>query len=416
MTFDTLEYNGTERAFQGWGIARAGCQIVRRNQGRDVFQCRIPSANISADPIFAFEAIAKIRTGRQSASGADNSFIGGTLKFTGKRVGMEALADGRSMGVRFEFEGPWYDLSNTHYLQTFKGVAVNPYAPGEIILNTSTANSLQRLLFISIGDQIQAILQWLLDQYAAQGMAAPFQYVGRDLNAGAVDLSLTGVVTAAGQNTDKAGEQYVKSVNAVPTIDAALFAQFLPSYIAKPMMCAQALHKMLELSPRTSIAFDYSTPTPTIHVKSIDNFPAVALPLFNGIDHKSISIKRRDDLVARAVVITYRITNTVDGRQQVDFKIDKWGPNGFNSGADPSTGLRVLSETIDLQGYNITSTSAQMDCEPLACTGGTNANKPRLFGHPARRRAGQIHRQPRAFPERRLCGNDDSQCHADLRG
>jgi hypothetical protein len=37
--------------------------------------------------------------------------------------------------------------------------------------------------------------------------------------------------------------------------------------------------------------------------------------------------------------------------------------------------LRVLSETIDLQGYNVTTTTAQMDCEPLAGRGGTNATK-----------------------------------------
>ena len=101
----------------------------------------------------------------------------------------------------------------------------------------------------------------------------------------------------------------------------------------------------------------------------------MSLPLFNGIDHKSLNIKRRDDLVVRAVVITYRITNTVNGKQVVDYAIDKWGAHGANSASDPSAGLRVLSETIDLQGYTVTTTTAQMDCEPLACRGGTNATK-----------------------------------------
>jgi hypothetical protein len=65
----------------------------------------------------------------------------------------------------------------------------------------------------------------------------------------------------------------------------------------------------------------------------------------------------------------------VDGRQVVDYAIDKWGAHGANSASDPSAGLRVLSETIDLQGYNVTTTTAQMDCEALACRGGTNATK-----------------------------------------
>jgi len=374
MTFDTLEYNGVERTFANWGFERHSVQCVRYNQREDVFRATVAGASASDDPAFSFEAPVIIRTNRVSDTGADNSFSGGTIKFSGKRVGMTAVATGRAQGVTHEFFGPWYDLANTHYLQTFQGAAVLPYAPGEVVLNTSTANTLNVLLFISIGDQIQAILQWLLDQYAAQGMAAPFQYVGRDLNAGKIDLSFNGTTTP-GQNSDKAGNAYLFHINAASTIDAALFAQFLPSYIAKPMMCSQALQKMLELSPRTNICFDYSTSPPTLYVRSVDNFAPASLPLFNGIDHKSLDIKRRDDLVARAVVITYRITNTVNGKQVVDYAVDKWGPHGFNSNSDPSAGLRVLSETIDLQGYNITTTTAQMDCEALACIGGTNATK-----------------------------------------
>jgi hypothetical protein len=374
MNFDTLEYNGVERSFARWRFERNSVQCVRHNLRDDIFHATIAGANVSDDPVFPFEAPVIVRTGRASASGDDNSFSGGVTKFSGKRVVMEAVASGRAQGVTYEFHGPWYDLANTHYLQTFQGAAVLPYAPGEVVLNTSTANAAHALVFISIGDQLQSILQWLLDQYSAQGMAAPYQYVGRNLNAGAIDLSTTDTA-AVGANTDKAGNAYGFHVNAAPTIDAALFAQFLPSYIAKPMMCAQALQKMLELSPRTNIAFDYSTTPPTVFIRSVDNFAPVSLALFNGVDHKSLNLKRRDDLVARAVVITYRITNTVDGRQVVDYAIDKWGAHGANSSSDPSAGLRVLSETIDLQGYNITTTTAQMDCEALACRGGTNATK-----------------------------------------
>lgn len=374
MTFDTLQYNGTERAFAKWGFALHSTKCLRHNLREDIFRATVAGALVSDDPIFPYEAQVIIRTGRTSASGDDNSFSGGVTKFSGKRVGMEGAASGSEQGVTYEFLGPWYDLANTHYLQTFQGVAVLPYAPGEIVLNTSTANNSHVLSFISIGDQLQAILQWLLDQYSAQGMAAPYQYTGRDLNSGAIDLSVTGTA-AVGVNTDKSGNAYDFHVNADSTIDSALFAQFLPSYIGKPMMCSQALQKMLELSPRTNVCFDYSTTPPTVFIRSVDNFAPVSLALFNGIDHKSLNIKRRDDLVARAVVITYRITNTVNGKQVVDYAIDKWGGHGANNASDPSAGLRVLSETIDLQGYSVTTTTAQMDCEPLACRGGANAIK-----------------------------------------
>ena len=236
MTFDTLEYNGVERSFANWRFELRSVQCSRHNSREDVFRATVAGASVSDDPLFPFEAQVIVRTNRASATGNDNSFSGGATKFSGKRLGMEAAASGRSQGVTYEFLGPWHDLANTHYLQTFQGVAVLPYAPGEIVLNTSTANSSHTLSFISIGDQLQAILQWLLDQYAAQGIAAPYQYVGRDLNAGAIDLSVTSTA-AVGINTDKAGNAYDFHVNDASTIDTALFAQFLPSYIAKPMMC-----------------------------------------------------------------------------------------------------------------------------------------------------------------------------------
>src|SRR6185312_10361962 len=205
-----------------WGFERHSVQCARHNLCEDVFRATVAGASVSDDPVFPFEAPVIIRTGRASTMGADNSFSGGTTKFSGKRVGLEAAANGLGQGVTFEFLGPWYDLANTHYLQTFQGTAVLPYAPGEVVLNTSTANSSHALCFISIGDQLQAILQWLLDQFAAQGMSAPFQYVGRDLNSGQIDLSVTGTA-AIGVNTDKAGNAYSFHVNEASTIDTALF-------------------------------------------------------------------------------------------------------------------------------------------------------------------------------------------------
>lgn len=385
-TYDTITYGGTEKSFVSAGIDYDNCRLTRYNMREDVFMARFPQVNIVDEPVYPFESVVTVRTGRTSTTGADNSFSGGVIKFTGKRIGLQAEADGQGNGVTYEFKGPWYDLANTHYLQTYKGAAVNPYHPGEIVLNTSTQTTIPgAFLFISIGDQMQAILQWILDQYAAQGMTAPFQYTGRQLNSGAIDLTTSGTA-AVGAATDKNGNAYTHAVVSTPSIDGALYAQFLVSYIAKPMMCSQALQKMIELSPRTNICFDYSTAIPTIQIGSIDNFVPVSIELFDDEEHKAISIKRRDDLVARAVILTYRITNTIDGQQQIDFAVDKYGVHGVNSDSDPNAGLRVFSETLDLQGYSVTSTTAQIDCETLACRGGTNATKRKWW---ANRRGGE---------------------------
>ena len=86
MTFDTLQYNGTERTFASWGFALDSCRSKRGNSKVDTFNVTIPGANISDDPIFPYEAFVIVRTNRSSADGSDNSFSGGAIKFQGKRV------------------------------------------------------------------------------------------------------------------------------------------------------------------------------------------------------------------------------------------------------------------------------------------------------------------------------------------
>jgi hypothetical protein len=368
MTYDTLSYNGTEKEFADWGFGLEGVVSVRNVLRADTFDATDFTADPTADPAFAFEGAVAVYAGRTSSTGAANSFSGGVCKFQGKRVIAPSIATVRRPGLHYHFENAWYDLEKTQFLQPYLGVAGN-FDPGETVLFTSTQNAAGNLYVpISLGDQLQAGLQWLLDQYAAQGMAAPFQYTGRALNgAGHIDLTRTGTLGG--------GFTYTYAVSGSSTIDAALYRLYLPSYVAKPMTVADLLIKCLELSPRTNIAFDYSTSPPKLHAQSVDNLPAVTLPFADGTSMKSLTLRRRDDLAARAVVITYRITNTVSGAKVIDYATDKWGPNGANSASDPSTGLRVLADTVDLQGYSVTTVSGHLDCEPLACSGGTTAAK-----------------------------------------
>jgi hypothetical protein len=376
-TYDTLTYNGTERTLAKWGFALDGCIQKRGNAKPDTFRGTIPTASILIDPIFPYKAAVVIQTNRQSATGADNSFTGGVIKFQGKRVANPAKAKAGSQGVTFQFEGPWFDLSITQYTQSFKGQTTN-YNPGEVVLNTASAPLITTagIRFISWGDQAQSILQYVLDQYAAQGLPAPFQYVGRALLNGAINLDTTGNTGGeTNENTDEEGNIYNQKLQANSTIDPALFQHFLKSEIVRPMAAAECLEKLLESSPRTNIAFDYSTPTPTCHIQNVDNAPPVSVPLFDGVSNKEIDIQRRDDLVPAAVLVGYRITASSNGSQVVDYVIDKWGPNGYNSPLDPSAGPGVLIYTLDLTGSNVNYTTASMDCEPLACIGGTQATK-----------------------------------------
>jgi hypothetical protein len=389
MLYDTLTYLGTEKSFAAWNFALDSVQDQLTNQANDVFSATIAGASIAAEadsPTFAFEQTVTVQINRTSATGATNSFSGGSSAFTGKRVENPARASGAGMGVTYKFHGPWYDLSNTHYLQSYMGQGGGTYLAAETILNTSTAVKTGQIQ-ISLGDQIQAILQWCLDSYRAQGLAVPFAYVGRTLDTsvaatGAINLNVSSTAGTPGGNYSFTGLQYTYPLAASPTIDASLYLIFMPSYITKPLMCADALKKCLELSPRVTVWFDYTQSPPMIHFTAIDTVTAQSLMLFDGVSHKSLNLQARNDLLVNAVRILYRINNTSGGSPVINYSVDKWGPHGSNSASDPDYGLRVVNELIDLQGYARTYCTGHLDCEPLAGVGGTQATKRAWWSSP----------------------------------
>lgn len=421
MNWDTLQVTyppsaaSAEMAFSGtggtdWGFAQ-DVKGTRKQQAPDEFTVTLPSVLIAAEaaaPTFPFECQIIVRTNRASATGAPGSFSGGTVKFQGKRVGQPLKASPSGQGATYKFQGPWYDLANTHYQQTFVGNSGNASLCAETALNTSTAVTSGQLQ-CSAGDQIQAVLQWLLDQYSQQGLPLPFQYKGRLLATAAGPLSPGGgkaYIDLDGHwTTGSSMLNYVYNygLDPSPTISAALFSVYYPSYITKPLMCAEAILKELELLPRACAWFDHTTVPPTFHVTVPADKRSVTLPLFDLASHKGLSIQRRDDLFVRAVNILYRISSTYNGSPVVGYVQDQWGPHGSNSyyavynaaiaggattaaaqatanaavaagTADPVTGLRVVNELIDLQGFSETTSTAHVDTEPVLATaaeGGT---------------------------------------------
>ena len=393
MTYNTLQYNGVEKSFADWGIALDSVRGKKQTRAVDSLEFTLPMASISSEsdsPTFSFEGQVIVRVNRVNSGG---TFSGGTVKFVGKRLARPAKASGRGQGVKYKFEGPWYDLANTDYLQSFKGAGGFIYYLPETVFNTTSAGFPVGQIQCSVGDQIQAILQWLLDQYAQQGLAAPFQYVGRALHSGALDMTYNSTIGTPGGDYGISGHKYNYLIQSNPTIDLTLFSLFLPTQIKKPMKCATALTECLEMSPRVNIWFDYAAtsggnPLPMIHFTVVDSMAAVTLPLFTGfvpggLTHKSIDITPREDLLVRAVLIKYRITSTVNGSKVVDYVVDKWSAGGSNvnldgSGnnvTDPNCGLRVINEIVDVQGYNTTTLSGHIDVEPVAAVGGTQASK-----------------------------------------
>jgi hypothetical protein len=78
------------------------------------------------------------------------------------------------------------------------------------------------------------------------------------------------------------------------------------------------------------------------------------------------------------VAIQYRITGDVDGNVWVVQGVaqkDKYGPNGANHASDPDRGLRVIRQTIDLQGSSTSSVAASITTAVVDANHATDATR-----------------------------------------
>jgi hypothetical protein len=318
----TLVYDGTEKTLAAWGFSESAEGLFSHLQV-DTFSLDIPGALIEDDPVIPFEGSVIIYQNRASETGATNSFSGGTIEFQGKRL-LHVL-DGRPTfeGVTMQFGGPWYDLDQTPYLQAVKTYTGDPENLGTFTV--SEVVLFQKIVALAVvkttnGEQITAILQSLLDQYAAQSMAAPFQ---------------------------------------IGTIDPAVN---LPTYQAKDIKCSEAIQLCLRSSPDCKLWFDYTTTPPTCHVRKQANLTAATVALADGVRHESIKLTPRYDLQARGVTIYFKQTNSADGFNWVSMVTQQAGT--------AVGGLRGIIQTVDLQG--VSSTSARAELEVLTVANNLN--------------------------------------------
>jgi hypothetical protein len=336
MKFDTLTYNGIERTLAAWGFAREGATSTVWNQRLDVLSFVVPGRSPSDPTLFPFEAAVIFQLQRDSANGADNSFGGGTIEFTGKRVGEVVDLRPNYEGVKYEFQGPWYDLEHTTYQQPFgswqSGALTFPFQ-SELLLYTELNITTGVLSFITNGEQVRDILQFLLDQYTAQGMTAPYQI-------GAIDPAL----------------------NLLP----------LP---CRPMPCSDAILKCLELSSDCTVSFDYTVSPPRVNVKSVYHLAPATLPIADGVSHKSLRIVPRPDLRPRAVVVVFKNTSVIDGVNFIGYLKQKYGPHGANNAADPDSGLRVIVDWLDVLGPVITTVNQSIQTAAVNANASDQADK-----------------------------------------
>lgn len=335
----TLEYSGTEQSLADWGFSLDSAELALRNLAASTFSVVRLGDTISTAAVFPYRGKIVLRSGR---TGSGTSWSGGQVDFIGYRMIHLVASAGASFGVRYTFADCWHFLEATPYQQFYAsrnvdGTVLAYKAVPELMLFTylDGANALQQY---NSGEQIAAVLQFVLDAFAAQSMATPF---------------------------------------IIGTVEPALE---LPSYQTRQVMCAAVIKKCLELSPDVNLVVDYTTdiagvPTPTLHFISRASQTPVSLALHNGTDHSSLQIESRDDLKPRAVVIWYKITGNDSGQDWVVYLFDKYGPNGQSHASDPQYGLDVLTQFIDLQGQQTTSVTADITTETVDATHATDATR-----------------------------------------
>lgn len=336
----TLEYNGTRKSLGYWGIAMDSVQLTERNLAASVLTITRVGDAISAAAVFPYRGKVILRTGE--AGDDTEGWSGGTVRFIGYRLRHLTRTSGAGMGVNYQFANAWHFLEQTPYVQFF----VSRDNDGEVLFQKQVPELLlfqelnvsNELVDLTSGEQIDRILQFVLDAFAAQSMDQPFII-------GDIDPALT-----------------------------------LPSYQTRQLTCAAAILKCCELSPDVNLYFDYTTdvggePTPTIHFLSRASQDTVDLAVHNGTDHAALNIESRPDLKPRSVVITYKRTGSDSGALWIQYLTDKYGPNGQSHASDPDYGLDVLTQFIDLQGRQTDSVSADITTQAVDATHATDATR-----------------------------------------
>jgi hypothetical protein len=328
----TLACAGTEKSFADWGFDQDSADGTFSNMLVDVLSLCVPGATIQSDPIFAFEAQVIVRRGR---TGSGTSYTGGAIEFQGKRL-LHVL-DGRPEfeGVVYQFGGPWYDLDQTPYLQDVKVYGGDPDAlldlwQSEVILFFNRSSTWASYVNMTNGQQITAILNSLLTQYAALGLAAPFQI-------GEIDPPVA-----------------------------------LPTNQVKDLKCSEAIIHCMRSSPDCKVWFDYTTTPPTFNATKQGNCAAVSVAIGGGTSLESIKLTPRYDLQPSSVTLFFQQTNSISGQNWISTVVQQANSSGSttteNVPTHPAGGLRGVVQTIDMQGITGTVGTGALVCVTVANT------------------------------------------------
>lgn len=291
---------------------------VQLNAGKTLaeygfYNGRLHRENLQADSLTLTKAVSKFDATPDIPYGQlialqDNR---GQTRFVGTRIVVPASASASEEVQEYEFLGPWHWLQRIVYRQTWKQLLVD----GQLVPRTTSHLLLNGTDYRTVGLQIADAANFAI------GQGAPLQL-------GTIDIPIVPFMTEITDQT-----------------------------------CAQVIADQLRFAPDAVAWFDYSTNTPTLHVRQASNLTPVSLTLGPGqpisIADEGISITARPDEQVASVSLRYERTDTQDGKEYLKLAEDVY-PVGSQG-----TGLNAVHATITLAGYNRTTVRASIVCEQI---------------------------------------------------
>lgn len=316
----TLTVGGTERGFAALGIELNNCVLTRNNGAADVFTFSTP-VRFDGTPLVAYDQAVTIRRDR---TGAGTSWSGGAIYFVGYGTPPQCSAQGTQEAISYELRNWWWKAERTiykHAWQQYAGtVEDEPTFTQVAYANVFLGQSVTGDRFTN-GAQINDALTWLKGGANGRGIAVTI---------GTIDPAVNIFTTEA-----------------------------------RSMSVAEVIRTMLAHSPDAVVITDYSTETPTVHVRSLANLTAATLTV--GTDNISgLGLRARTDLQVPVVVVTFRTTSSDNGHSYVSWSKQVYppAPGGWTA-VDWEGQVDAVNHMIELQGPSRTSVQGYFKTETI---------------------------------------------------
>jgi len=219
----------------------------------------------------------------------------GVKWFYGRCNTMPVAGDGNAEGHTYEIVGPWWWLEQIVYQQDWK--LWDPSAGALVTKKKSRVILFQQAdgTVIDSGAQVEDTLDYAIA-------------LGAPITRGTIELAVN-----------------------------------LPMEEVLDISCAEVIRRCMRWSPEFVAWFDYTTATPTLHIRAPSSLGTLSYNCVTDDARQSIQIRPRYDLQVPGVTIHYERTNTVDGVGYETFEEDTAGTT-----TDP----RSVVATIELAGSN----------------------------------------------------------------